>query len=84
VEFSKDTEIMSKLEACKTQVVDSYLTFHSISNGNDVNLKEICSDNQISCNVERTKEFDEVSSGHMKAFTSFVNVLKLSSSKALL
>jgi len=44
-EFTKETETSSKLEACITQVVDSYLTFHSISNGNDVNLREICSDN---------------------------------------
>jgi hypothetical protein len=53
------------------------LSFFSLSNGNDINIEQLCVRKRLKCDITMAGYFDEISGGSQQAFRSFVKSLKL-------
>jgi len=61
--------------------VDTYLSFFTLVNGQDIDLKQLCARNFVKGDLGKAEFVDEISSGSELSLQSFLNSLRLNGCK---
>lgn len=76
-----DAQLQQEIKACAAQAVDTYLSFFTLVNGQDIDLKQLCARNFVKCDLGKAEFVDEISSGSELSLQSFLNSLRLNGCK---